>query len=100
MLHLDRYNVANGQVTPVSGNIPFRVDSSPTMIKLTGINGFDGAIIGDLGTAPFPSTGILFVDSTGSLSFEVSAAFFLPPSTATTLLHVLSRKLFFLSPRT
>lgn len=72
VLHLGGYNVAKQAVTNVNGMIPILADLNPTMIKLTGIAGFDAAIIGDSGT-PIPSTGIQFVNSAGSLSFVVSA---------------------------
>ncbi|KAF9548163.1 hypothetical protein EC957_007191 [Mortierella hygrophila] len=70
VLHLSRYDVAKQIVTDVNANIPILADY-PTMIKLTGITGFNGAIIGDSSTTA-TSTGIQFMDSTGSLSFVMT----------------------------
>ncbi|KAG9062635.1 hypothetical protein KI688_004939 [Linnemannia hyalina] len=65
-LRLSRYDAAKQNVTDVSGTILIRADLNPTMIKLTGITGFNGAIIGDSSTTA-TSTGIQFMDSTGPL---------------------------------
>ncbi|OAQ26203.1 hypothetical protein K457DRAFT_702953 [Linnemannia elongata AG-77] len=56
---LARYDVAN-QVLPVDTMFKLPTDGYHTMIKLTGITGFDAAIVGD--------SEIYLVDITGSLS--------------------------------
>lgn len=59
---LARYDVAN-QVLPVDTMFKLPTDGYHTMIKLTGITGFDAAIVGD--------SEIYLVDITGSLSYII-----------------------------